>query len=71
MASAASLIPELKTGKTLTRPGSDSVTDSLWMDKEKVTYGKYFGEGEWSYQTFTLEDIAAWTDDGDWEVEEA
>lgn len=70
MASAASLIAQLKAGETLTRPGSDSVADSLSMREGNVIYSKYFGEGEWSYQTFTLEDIATWTDEGYWEIEE-
>lgn len=77
MASAASLIPELKQGKTLARPGYTSMRDSLWMTQEwegrpvgGVTYARYFGEDEWSYQAFTLEEIATWTDDGDWEIED-
>ena len=77
MASAASLIPDLKQGKTLVRPGYDSLRDSLWMTHEwedrpmgGVTYAKYYGESEWSYQAFTFEEIATWTDEGEWRVEE-
>lgn len=70
MASAASLIPELKQGKTLARPGYDSMRDSLWLSEDRVTYAKYYGESKWSYETFTLEEIATWTDDGDWEIED-
>ena len=69
MASAASLISELKSGRTLTRSGSDSMNDSLWVDKNGVTYAKYFGEGEWSYEHFTLEDIEEWKDEGGWIVQ--
>lgn len=68
MASAASLLEQLKAGKQLARENSLH-GDYLWMDGEKVTYAKYLGEGDWSYESFTLEDIANWTDDGDWEVQ--
>jgi len=45
------------------------MNDSLWVDKNGVTYAKYFGEGEWSYEHFTLEDIEEWKDEGGWIVQ--
>jgi len=69
MASAASLLDQIKAGKTVTRHGTNSISDYLWLDGEKITYAKYLGEGDWSYKSFTLEDIADWTDTGDWRVQ--
>ena len=68
--SASRLIPELKQGGMLWRPGITSHHDTLSVDEEScVVYLRYFGEGEWSEpEYFTLEEIATWTDDGGWEV---
>lgn len=69
MASAASLIPDLKQGKELARPGYTSMLDTLCLEDNRVVYLRYFGESEWSKpEYFTLEDIATWTDDGEWYV---
>lgn len=70
MASAASLIEELKQGEELRRHSYSMSLDSLNMVGENcVAYASYLGEGEFAEtQYFTLEDISTWTDDGDWEA---
>lgn len=72
MASAAELLLQLKQGQVLRRPGHRSMHATLYLEGALAVYREYCGESKWSHpKRFTLAEVATWTDERHWEVEDA